>query len=89
MDINDLGNVIMSSVKNYIATKYFSQAKTDDTYYDANGNEVSEEAYNQSCTTAENPQTGSFLPYTLIIVGIALAGGLYYITKKNNKMYQV
>ncbi len=35
MDINDLGNVIMSSVKNYIATKYFSQAKTDDTYYDA------------------------------------------------------
>ena len=35
MDINDLGNVIMSSVKNYIATKYFSQSKTDDTYYDA------------------------------------------------------
>ena len=61
----------------------------DDTYYDANGNEVSEEAYNAACTTAENPQTGSFLPYTLIIVGIALAGGLYYITKKNNKMYQV
>ena len=61
----------------------------DDTYYDANGNEVSEEAYNESCTTDENPQTGSFLPYTLIIAGIALAGGLYYLTKKNNKMYQV
>lgn len=35
MDINDLGNVIMNSVKSYIATKYFSQSKIDDTYYDA------------------------------------------------------
>ncbi len=61
----------------------------DDTYYDANGNEVSEEAYKASCTTAENPQTGSFLPYTLIIAGLALAGWLYYVTKKNNKIYQV
>ena len=61
----------------------------DGTYYDANGNEVSEEAYNAACTTAENPQTGSFLPYTLIIIGLALAGWLYYVTKKNNKIYQV
>lgn len=61
----------------------------DGVYYDANGNEVSEEAYNAACTTAENPQTGSFLPYTLIIAGIALAGWLYYVTKKNNKIYQV
>ena len=61
----------------------------DGVYYDANGNEVSEEAYNEACTTAENPQTGSFLPYSLIIIGLALAGWLYYVTKKNNKMYQV
>ena len=61
----------------------------DGVYYDANGNEVSEEAYNEACTTAENPQTGSFLPYTLIIIGLALAGWLYYVTKKNNKIYQV
>ena len=58
-------------------------------YYDANGNEVSEEAYNEVCATSENPQTGSFLPYTLIIAGLALAGWLYYVTKKNNKIYQV
>lgn len=61
----------------------------DGVYYDANGNEVSEEAYNEACAPAENPQTGSFLPYTLIIIGLALAGWLYYVTKKNNKIYQV
>ena len=61
----------------------------DDIYYDANGNEVSKEAYEKACVTSENPQTGSFLPYTLIIAGLALAGWLYYVTKKNNKMYQV
>lgn len=61
----------------------------DGKYYDANGVEVSEEAYNAACTTSENPQTGSFLPYTLIIAGLVLAGWLYYVTKKNNKMYQV
>ncbi len=58
-------------------------------YYDANGNEVSQEAYNASCTTAENPQTGNFLPYTIIIAGILVAVGLYFITKKNNKIYHV
>lgn len=61
----------------------------DGTYYDANGNEVSKEAYDASCTTAENPQTGNFLPYTLIIAGVAIAGWLYFITKKNNKIYHV
>ncbi len=59
-------------------------------YYDANGNEVSEEAYKAACTTTEeNPQTGNFLPYTIIIGGIVIAIGLYLITKKNNKMYHV
>lgn len=61
----------------------------DGIYYDANGNEVSKEAYDASCTTQENPQTGNFLPYTLIVVGIAIAGGLYLVTKKNNKIYHV
>ena len=40
-------------------------------YYDANGNKVTEEAYKKSCEVEESPQTGSFLPYTLIIAGIA------------------
>ena len=62
----------------------------DNTYYDANGNAVSKEAYDKSCSTpAENPQTGSFLPYTIIIALIVLAGWLYYVTKKNNKIYDI
>lgn len=59
-------------------------------YYDANGNQVTEEAYKESCSTpTENPQTGSFLPYTIIVIGLAVAGGLYIVTKKNNKMFNV
>ncbi len=61
----------------------------DGKYYDTNGNQVSKEAYDAACTTAENPQTGSFLPYTIIIAGVAIAGGLYLVTKKNNKIYKM
>ncbi len=58
-------------------------------YYDANGNEVSKEQYEKSCNVKENPQTGSFLPFTIVIAGIAVAGGLYFVAKKNNKIYHV
>lgn len=61
----------------------------DNKYYDANGNEVSKEAYDKSCTTPENPQTGSFLPFTIIFGGIGVAAILYLITKKNNKIYHI
>ena len=60
-----------------------------DTYYCANGQVCTEEEYNAQCTTTpENPQTGSFLPYAVIVSGIAVAVGLYMFTKKN-KIYHI
>ena len=57
-------------------------------YYDNNGNEVTETEYKAACETTENPQTGSFLPYAVIVGGVAVAGLLYFMTKKN-KIYHI
>ena len=57
-------------------------------YYDDNGNEVTKEEYERICLNPENPQTGSFLPYAVIIGGIVVAVGLYMFTKKN-KIYHI
>lgn len=57
-------------------------------YYCENGQVCTKEEYDEKCTTQENPQTGSFLPYAVIIGGIAVAAGLYMITKKN-KIYHI
>ncbi len=37
----------------------------------------------------ENPKTGSFLPYVIVIGGIIFSVGAIAIAKKNNKLYQV
>jgi len=60
----------------------------DGKYYDDKGNEVTEAEYKTACDAPENPQTGSFLPYAVIIAGVAIAGGLYFVTKKN-KIYHI
>lgn len=61
----------------------------NDKYYCQNGQECTEEEYEEQCpTTTENPQTGSFLPYAVIIGGVAVAAGLYMLTKKN-KIYHI
>lgn len=39
--------------------------------------------------TPENPKTGNVLPYAVIGVGMALAGVVYYVTRKNNKLYNI
>ena len=59
-----------------------------DTYYCADGTVCTEEEYTAQCENPENPQTGSFLPYAVIIGGIGLAAVLYLVTKKN-KIYHV
>ena len=46
------------------------------------------EEYEEICLNPENPQTGSFLPYAVIIGGIVVAIGLYMFTKKN-KIYHI
>ncbi len=61
----------------------------DGKYYCENGEECTKEEYDEKCTTpTENPQTGSFVPYAVIIAGVAVAGGLYFLTKKN-KIYHM
>lgn len=58
-------------------------------YYCENGAECTKEEYDAKCTTTtENPKTGSFMPYAVIIAGVAVAGGLYFLTKKN-KIYHM
>ena len=37
----------------------------------------------------ENPKTGNVLPYAVIVAGIGLAGAVYYVTRKNNKLYNI
>lgn len=34
-------------------------------------------------------KTGNFLPYAVIFSGIAIAGGVYYVTRRNNKFYKI
>ena len=40
-------------------------------------------------STPENPKTGNVLPYAVIVAGIAIAGAVYYVTRKNNKLYNI
>lgn len=36
-----------------------------------------------------NPKTGNALPYAVIGAGIVIAGAVYYITRKNTKLYKI
>lgn len=57
-------------------------------YYGKDGNVVTKEQFEIDCPT-ENPKTGNFLPYAVVIIGIALAGGVYSVTRKKSKIYNV
>lgn len=59
----------------------------DGKYYGKNGTEVTAEVYEAECVN--NPQTGSFVPYVVIIAGIALAVGVFTISRKNTKLYKI
>lgn len=56
-------------------------------YYGKNGTEVTAEVYEAECVN--NPQTGNFVPYVVIIAGIALAVGVFTISRKNTKLYKI
>lgn len=56
-------------------------------YYGKNGNEVTKEVYEAECVS--NPQTGNFVPYIVIVAGIALAVGVFTISRKNTKLYKI
>ncbi len=58
-------------------------------YYCDVNKECTKEQYDAQCPkNTDNPQTGSFLPYAVIVGGIAVAVGLYVMTKKN-KIYHI
>ncbi len=56
-------------------------------YYGKNGTEVTAEVYEAECVN--NPQTGNFVPYVVIVAGIALAVGVFTISRKNTKLYKI
>jgi hypothetical protein len=37
----------------------------------------------------ENPQTGVFLPVSIILLGTIISGGIYYYTKKKNILHKL
>ncbi len=59
----------------------------DGKYYGKNGQEVTEAVYNSECVS--NPQTGNFVPYVVILAGIALAVIVFTVSRKNNKLYKI
>lgn len=84
--VDENGNFACSSDKIEITPTYTCKV-VNGKYYGKNGNEVTEEVYNSECVS--NPQTGSFLPYVVIVSGIALAVTVFTISRKNNKLYKI
>lgn len=57
------------------------------TYYGKDGSVVTADVYAEECVS--NPQTGNFVPYIVIVAGIALAVGTFTISRKNTKLYKI
>lgn len=67
-------------------------------YFDNNGNQITEEEYNQVCgnSTPENPDdipnspdTGSVVPYIAIGGGLVAIVVVYLFSRKSNKVYKI
>lgn len=57
-------------------------------YYCKDALECTKEEYESECTP-ENPQTGSFVPYVVVLAGLGIAGAFYFVTRKKAKIYHV
>lgn len=57
-------------------------------YYCKDALECTKEEYDSECTP-ENPQTGSFVPYVVVLAGLGVAGAFYFVTRKKSKIYHV
>lgn len=57
-------------------------------YYCQDGEECSKAEYDEKCVPS-NPQTGSFVPYVVVLGGLGVAGALYFTTRKKAKIYHV
>lgn len=74
-------------------------------YFDNNGKLVTEDEYKAACegtnpvnpsnpddepnNKPDNPQTGNVVPYIAIAGGLAAIAGVYFISKKSNKIYKI
>ena len=61
----------------------------DGTYSDSKGNIVSKEEYYKSCGVVDNPKTGSFISFLIIIIGGILAYAISYYVSKHGKIYKI
>jgi len=60
----------------------------DGKYYCKDANECTKAEYETQCIP-ENPQTGSVIPYVVVLGGLGVAGALYFVTRKKAKIYHV
>ena len=62
------------------------------TYLDKNGNSVSKEKYEEVCegtTIPDTPNTGNPIPYIAVAGGLIAIAGVYFYSRKSNKMYKI
>ncbi len=57
-------------------------------YYCKDAQACTKEKYESECTP-ENPQTGNFIPYVVVLAGLGVAGAFYLVTRKKAKIYHV
>jgi len=58
------------------------------TYYCKDAQACTKEKYESECTP-DNPQTGNFVPYLVVLAGLGVAGAFYFVTRKKAKIYNV
>lgn len=83
---NETGSFVCGNTPVEIAETYVCRV-VNGTYYGKNGTVVTEDVYNSECVS--NPQTGNFLPYIVIVTGIALAVIVFTVSRRNNKLYKI
>jgi len=69
-------------------------------YYDNNGNNVTQAEFEAACGSGtpidpdepdipDSPQTGSVIPYVAVGGGLLAIAGVYFFSRKSNKMYKI
>ena len=60
--------------------KKYQCQEVDNKYYDKDGKEVNKETYYKSCGVVENPKTGNYIPFAILILFIL---GIILLVIKN------
>lgn len=61
-------------------------------YLDKNGNSITQEQYTEVCegtTVPDTPNTGNPIPYIAVGGGLIAIAGVYFYSRKSNKMYKI